>query len=82
MLNYNLTETGKTQKEVFHISWIDIEDIDKLTAELGIKITNETTPIELFDSVKQLIVAATNKVDREEIIDHVERDIARKVNSI
>jgi hypothetical protein len=73
-------ETGETRKEVFCISWIDTEDIDKLVTELGIKITNETSPTELFDSVKKLIVAAINAVDKDELTENISRGVMREIN--
>lgn len=60
---------------------ISQEQIENLVQELGISITEKTTPVELFDTVKKLIVEAINSIDQGEIYKRASDDLGRDVRN-
>lgn len=43
------------------------DTINEIIDELGIKITEQTSPVDLFESVKKLIIYSINSINQNDI---------------
>jgi len=61
------------------MSFISEMTLDSLIKELEIKVTNETTPEEMLQIIKKLIVAAVNSIDTKALYEVVEESMLREL---
>lgn len=62
--------------------FISQDNLDELIKELGISVTEQTSPVELFDAVKKLMVAAINEINQDEIVKSTTDNLGADVKSI
>lgn len=59
------------------------KELQELIKDLGITVTDDTKPTELFDAVIKLLAAyAAGQPDIDEIAEHTRKQLTKDVNSI